>query len=125
MRKSQIAAAVAEALAVVNAASLYVERGSDTFQSVHVNAAERVARLAGGAGAQRFVHVSGIDADARSMSPSEISHRPAHLIAITAFPSSFRAASLIQIEHKIRRALAGVPGAWNWRMLSCSCKRPR
>jgi hypothetical protein len=49
MRKSQIAA-VAEALAVVNAASLYVEeRGSDTFQSVHeaaekawISATERV-----------------------------------------------------------------------------------
>jgi NADH dehydrogenase len=50
-REESIAAAVADAFAVVNAASLYVERGRDTFQSVHVNAAERVARLARGAGA--------------------------------------------------------------------------
>src|ERR1051326_5398555 len=67
--EGSIAAAVADAFAVVNAASLYVERGRDTFQSVHVNAAERVARFAREAGAQRFVHVSGIGADARSTSP--------------------------------------------------------
>jgi uncharacterized protein YbjT (DUF2867 family) len=68
-KEESIAAAVSDAFGVVNAASLYVARGRDTFQSVHVNAAERVARLARGAGAQRFVHVSGIGADARSMSP--------------------------------------------------------
>jgi uncharacterized protein YbjT (DUF2867 family) len=50
--EGSIAAAVADAFAVVNAASLYVERGRDTFQSVHVNAAERVARFAREAGAQ-------------------------------------------------------------------------
>ena len=34
------------AWAVVNAVSLYAERGKDTFQSVHVQAAERVAEEA-------------------------------------------------------------------------------
>src|SRR6266576_2607707 len=86
--EESIAAAVAEAFAVVNAASLYVERGSDTFQSVHVNAAERVARLAGGAGAQRFVHVSGIGADVRSMSPYIRGRGQGEAAVRRAFPSA-------------------------------------
>src|SRR5438874_8213504 len=40
-----VSAAMHDAFAVVNAVSLYVERGPDTFHSVHVKAAERVARL--------------------------------------------------------------------------------
>ena len=37
-----VARAVADAYGVVNAVSLYVERGNETFPSVHVRAAERV-----------------------------------------------------------------------------------
>jgi uncharacterized protein YbjT (DUF2867 family) len=61
--------AVADAFAVVNAVSLYVERGTDTFRSVHVEAAARVARCSRESGVQRLAHVSGIGADARSHSP--------------------------------------------------------
>jgi uncharacterized protein YbjT (DUF2867 family) len=61
--------AVAGAFAVVNAVSLYVERGSDTFRSVHVDAAARVAKHSRGSGVQRLAHVSGIGADAQSHSP--------------------------------------------------------
>src|SRR5262245_27175658 len=50
--------ALAGADAVVNAVSLYVERGSDTFRSVHVDAARDVARTAREAGVQRLIHVS-------------------------------------------------------------------
>ncbi|XSC43101.1 complex I NDUFA9 subunit family protein [Bradyrhizobium sp. RDT10] len=60
--------AVADAFAVVNAVSLYVERGSDTFRSVHVEAAARVAQYSRGSGVQRLAHVSGIGADAQSHS---------------------------------------------------------
>src|SRR5437868_15526318 len=42
-----VTAAIEGAFAGVNAVSLYVERGRVTFQSVHVNAAELWARLAG------------------------------------------------------------------------------
>src|SRR5215813_7317400 len=62
-------AAVAGADGVVNAISLYVEHGGDTFHSVHVDAAARIARVARRAGAKRFVHLSGIGADAASPSP--------------------------------------------------------
>jgi uncharacterized protein YbjT (DUF2867 family) len=65
--ESAVAAAIGS-YAVVNAVSLYVERGKDTFRSVHVEAAARVARFAAEAGVQRLVHVSGIGADAGSPS---------------------------------------------------------
>ena len=64
-----IEAAVEGADGVVNAISLYVEHGGDTFHSVHVEAAARIARVARRAGTRRFVHLSGIGADAASPSP--------------------------------------------------------
>jgi NADH dehydrogenase len=63
-----IETAIAGAYAVVNAVSLYVERGSQTFYSVHVEAAARVASCARQAGVVRFVHLSGIGADPGSRS---------------------------------------------------------
>ena len=60
--------ALAGADGVVNAVSLYVERGRDTFHSVHVESAQRLAIQAHRAGVQRLVHVSGIGADASSPS---------------------------------------------------------
>ena len=63
-----VADALAGAYGVVNAVSLYVEHGQETFHSVHVEAAQRVAAQAHGAGAERLVHVSGIGADATSRS---------------------------------------------------------
>jgi uncharacterized protein YbjT (DUF2867 family) len=64
-----IEAAVAGADGVVNAVSLYVEHGGDTFHSVHVEAAASIARVSRQAGVKRFVHLSGIGADAASPSP--------------------------------------------------------
>jgi NADH dehydrogenase len=61
-----VAAAVAGAYGVVNAVSLHVERGTETFHAVHVNAADRFARQAHQAGVERLAHVSGIGADAAS-----------------------------------------------------------
>jgi uncharacterized protein YbjT (DUF2867 family) len=70
-----IADAIAGAYGVVNAVSLYVERGIDTFHSVHVESAKRVAAQALSAGVERLVHVSGIGAlrpRSRSTSESEV-----------------------------------------------------
>ena len=64
-----VEAAVMGADGVVNAISLYVEHGRDTFHAVHVEAAARIARVARRAGAKRFVHLSGIGADVASSSP--------------------------------------------------------
>ncbi|MFW6076859.1 MAG: NAD(P)H-binding protein, partial [Hyphomicrobiales bacterium] len=63
-----VADAVAGAAGVVNAVSLYVEHGRETFHSVHVAGAERIAGRARGAGVERLAHVSGIGSDAASPS---------------------------------------------------------
>jgi NADH dehydrogenase len=63
-----IAAALAGAYAVVNAVSLYVEHGRETFDSVHVQAAGRLAAAAQQAALARLVHVSGVGSDAQSPS---------------------------------------------------------
>jgi uncharacterized protein YbjT (DUF2867 family) len=63
-----VAGALAGASAAVNAVSLYVERGRETFHSVHVEAAQRVAVQARRAGVERLLQLSGIGADARSPS---------------------------------------------------------
>src|SRR5262245_22650838 len=63
-----VADAIAGSYGVVNAVSLYVERGRETFHSVHVESAERVAAQARRAGVGCLAHVSGIGADAASSS---------------------------------------------------------
>jgi uncharacterized protein YbjT (DUF2867 family) len=67
--ESAVEAAIAGADGVVNSISLYAEHGGDTFHSVHVEAAARIARAARRAGVKRLVHLSGIGADAASPSP--------------------------------------------------------
>jgi NADH dehydrogenase len=83
-----VASAVSGAWAVVNAVSLYVERGKDTFQAVHVRAAERVAKLGRQAGIERLVHISGIGSDARSTSPYVRSRGEGEAAVLDAFPSA-------------------------------------
>ena len=63
-----IADALAGACGVVNAVSLYVERGQETFHSVHVESARRLAAQAHRAGVERLAHVSGIGSDVASPS---------------------------------------------------------
>ena len=63
-----VADALAGAYGVVNAVSLYVEHEEETFHSVHVDAAQRVATQALRADVNRLVHISGIGADAASQS---------------------------------------------------------
>jgi NADH dehydrogenase len=63
-----VAAAVDGASAVVNAVSLYAEKGTVTFDAVHVAGAGRVARCAGEGGAATLVHVSGLGVDVASPS---------------------------------------------------------
>jgi uncharacterized protein YbjT (DUF2867 family) len=66
--EQSVVAALAGAYGVVNAVSLYVERGLETFHSVHVESAQRVAAQARRAGVERLVHLSGIGADVASPS---------------------------------------------------------
>lgn len=63
---ASVAAVVAGAEAVVNAVSLYVEKGGVTFAAVHEQGAETVARASVAAGVPRLVLVSGMGADPAS-----------------------------------------------------------
>jgi len=65
---TSVASAIAGAFGVVNAVSLYVARGKETFHATHVAAAQRLANEALKAGVKRCVQISGIGAD--SASPS-------------------------------------------------------
>jgi uncharacterized protein YbjT (DUF2867 family) len=86
--EASVAAAVSGAWAVVNAVSLYVEDENSTFQSVHVEAAKRIALLARQAGVETFAHVSGIGADPRSASPYIRSRGQGEAAVLDAFPSA-------------------------------------
>ncbi|HEX4532784.1 MAG TPA: complex I NDUFA9 subunit family protein [Rhizomicrobium sp.] len=65
---AQVAAALRGADAAVNLVGILYNGGGQNFDGVHVEAAERMARAAKAAGAQRFVHVSstGVDEDSDS-----------------------------------------------------------
>jgi uncharacterized protein YbjT (DUF2867 family) len=83
-----VEAAIAGAQGVVNAVSLYVERGNKTFRSVHVDAAAQVAGAARQAGVKRLVHVSGIGADPASSSPYIRSRGEGEAAVQAAFPGA-------------------------------------
>jgi uncharacterized protein YbjT (DUF2867 family) len=80
--------AVAGSYAAVSAVSLYVERGEETFRSVHVDGARRVAAAARRAGVERFVQLSGIGADAKSASPYIRSRGEGEAAVRQAFPGA-------------------------------------
>jgi uncharacterized protein YbjT (DUF2867 family) len=80
--------AVGGADGVVNAISLHVEHGSDTFHSVHVEAAARIASVARRVGTKRLVHLSGIGADAASPSPYIRSRGEGEAAVQAAFPGA-------------------------------------
>src|ERR1700726_4004046 len=63
-----VADGLAGAYGAVNTVSLYDEHGQETFHSVHVEAAQRVAAQAHLAGVDRLIHISGIGADGASPS---------------------------------------------------------
>jgi uncharacterized protein YbjT (DUF2867 family) len=66
--EQSVAHALAGAYGAVNAVSLYVEHGTETFHCLHVECAQRLATQARQAGVERLVHVSGIGADPASPS---------------------------------------------------------
>ncbi|CDX40821.1 NAD-dependent epimerase/dehydratase [Mesorhizobium plurifarium] len=65
---SSVASAIAGSCAVVNAVSLYVEHGEQTFERVHVEAAAALAAAARDRNVDRLIHISGIGSNPRSHS---------------------------------------------------------
>jgi len=86
--RASVAAAVAGADAVVNAVSAYVEKGGVTFETVHEQGAETVAREAASAGVSRLVLISGIGADPRSGSSYVSARGRGELVVRQAFPGA-------------------------------------
>ncbi|MEK9285605.1 complex I NDUFA9 subunit family protein [Bradyrhizobium sp. ISRA442] len=66
--EGSIAAALDGVYGAINAVSLYVEHGQETFHAVHVESARRLAGQAHRAGVKRLIHVSGIGSDVTSPS---------------------------------------------------------
>jgi len=79
---------MAGADAVVNAVSAYVEKGDATFEAVHVQGAEMVAREAGRLGVARLVLISGLGANPQSPSPYIRSRGRGELVVQQAFPDA-------------------------------------
>lgn len=65
-------AAIAEAIKgseiVINLIGILSEKGRDTFQTLHVETAARIARVARASGVEHFVHVSALGADPNASS---------------------------------------------------------
>ena len=86
--QTSVAAAMAGADAVVNAVSAYVEKGGVSFEAVHVQGAETVAREVVRLGVARLVHISGIGADPQSRSPYIRSRGRGEQAVQQAFPNA-------------------------------------
>jgi uncharacterized protein YbjT (DUF2867 family) len=84
--EAAIANALDGAANVVNAVSLYVESGADTFEAIHVEAATRLARLARTAGVARLVQLSGIGVDPSSPSRYVRARTHGEAVVREAFP---------------------------------------
>jgi NADH dehydrogenase len=65
---ASVAAAIGDSGAVINLLGILYEKGRNTFQSVHVEAAARITRLSREQGAQRLIHMSALGADKASSS---------------------------------------------------------
>lgn len=65
---ASVAAAMKGADAVVNCVGILTESGKNTFEAIHVEGAERIARLAADQGIARVVHLSALGADPESAS---------------------------------------------------------
>jgi uncharacterized protein YbjT (DUF2867 family) len=86
--EGSVARACTGSSGVVNAVSLYVEHSAETFHSVHVQAAARVAKESSRAGVGRIIHVSGIGSDPASRSPYIRSRGQGEAAVRSAFPGA-------------------------------------
>ena len=93
--------------AAVNAVGLYVERGTDTFRTVHELGAMHVARQVARSGVKALVHMSGIGVDLNSQSSYVRSRARGELLVREAFPAAtiLRASVLFGPEDKFLNTL--------------------
>jgi len=84
----EVARAVEGADWVVNCVGILYERGSRTFDAIHVRGAERIAKAAARAGATRLVQLSALGADAQSPSAYARSKAAGEAAVKAAFPEA-------------------------------------
>lgn len=108
--EASIAQALVGAWGLVNAVSLYVEKGGHTFHSVHVEAAARVAAMAQRAGVERLIQMSGLGADAHSSSSYIRSRGEGEAAVSAAFPGAviIRPSAMFAAQDGFTAALAGM-----------------
>lgn len=68
LNETNIACAIDNADTVINLIGILFEKAPNTFQEIHVNLADRIARVARKNNATNFVHMSALGADAKSPS---------------------------------------------------------
>lgn len=105
---SAVRAAVAGSRAVINAVSLYTERGDLTFEAIHVRGAAGLAVAARETGASRLLQVSGIGAALNSPSPYIRARAWGEAAVLDAFPAAVivRPSSLFGAGDALIRSLA-------------------
>lgn len=106
--RRQVAAAVVDSHAVINAVSLYVEKGDATFHAIHVEGAERVASAARRARVPRLLHLSGIGASELSPSRYVRARARGETVVREAFPgvTLVRPAAMFGADDALLRSLA-------------------
>ncbi|MDO1557878.1 complex I NDUFA9 subunit family protein [Brevundimonas sp. 2R-24] len=87
-RDEHVAEAVRGSELVVNFVGILHEGPGQSFDDVHVEAAERIARIAREAGVQRLIHVSALGADAGSASKYARSKAEGERAVAAAFPGA-------------------------------------
>jgi NADH dehydrogenase len=94
--------AVQNADLVVNCVGMLAETAGATFQAVHAEGAERIARLSAAAGVKRLVHISAIGADPNSPSRYAATKGQAEQALLAAFPTGaiLRPSLVFGIEDK-------------------------
>ena len=80
--------AVDGAALVVNLVGVLAESRAATFKAIHVDGAERVARIAAAAGVGRLVHLSALGADPASESRYGATKGEAETAVLAAFPKA-------------------------------------
>ena len=108
--EASIAPVLTGAWGVVNAVSLYAEKGGRTFRGVHVESAARVAAMAHRAGVQRLVQLSGIGADPHARSAYVRSRGQGEAAAAAAFPAAIviRPSAMFAAEDGFTASIAGM-----------------
>ncbi len=96
--------------AAVNVIGLYVERGTDTFKTVHELGAMHVARQSARTGVKALVHMSGIGVDLNSQSKYVRSRARGELSVREAFPEAtiLRPSVLFGPEDKFLNTLIAI-----------------